>query len=595
MKNQIIKNKDHIFRVLEVKDNQYLIVDCKKIRMPKWVLKDEIKDYVVITEEELLDTLNVSLCNYDDLNNDEKKITNDRFGSISILINSVGDFHKRNELLKLCSNSYGVSIETIRSRLWNYLVFQNICILAPYKSDELKEVSNDEVNFKWALNKYYYNGLELSLMETYRRLLKDKYCDKDGNLFESFPSYRRFHYFYKKFNNKTNELISRKGKGKFLRDHRPLLGDGVRDYCRTIGFGMFDSTVCDIYLINEVGELIGRPVLTACVDAYSSMCLGYSIGWVGGVPSLKKLVMNIVEDKKILCSKYGIEIEEEDWINKNLLPHKFITDRGRDYLSENFSQLTDLGIEIINLPPYRPDLKGIVEKFFDLVQSTYKKALGDKGVIFSDFQERGSVDYRLKATLTLEQFEKVILNCIVHYNKGIMVNLPYELVGKCEPFANEIFNYMITQSDDTFIKTNNDIVEKTLLPRCEAQFKRTGLIVNGIRYKNICCMDRYLDDEKVLVAYNPNDVSKIWLIEKGNYIEFDLIEKFLRGKTLEEVENIKNEKNKVINDSKIKSVKSKIKIQSVLDEIIGSIDNDVVVDTKNVRKNRKNEIKKGLV
>ena len=87
----------------------------------------------------------------------------------------------------------------------------------------------------------------------------------------------------------------------------------------------------------------------------------------------------------------------------------------------------------------------------------------------------------------------------------------------------------------------------------------------------------------------------MWLIEKGNYIEFDLIEKFLIGKTLEEVENIKNEKNKVINDSKIKSVKSKIKIQSVLDEIIGSIDNDVVVDTKNVRKNRKNEIKKGLV
>ena len=595
MKNQIIKKDDIIYRILDVKNNKYLLVNCKKLRMPFWIDNKEVIDYEVIEESDFLKLLNIDICNYDDLDNVDKKITNDRFGSISLLINSVGDFHKRNELLKLCSNSYGVSIETIRSRLWNYLVFQNICILAPYKSDELKEVSNDEINFKWALNKYYYNGLELSLMETYRRLLKDKYCDKTGELFESFPSYRRFYYFYKKSNNKTNELISRKGKGKFLRDHRPLLGDGVRDYCRTIGFGMFDSTVCDIYLINEKGELIGRPVLTACLDAYSSLCLGYSLGWVGGVPSLKKLVMNIVDDKKVLCSKYGIEIEENDWINKNLLPHKFITDRGRDYLSENFSQLTDLGIEIINLPPYRPDLKGIVEKFFDLVQSTYKKALGNKGVIFSDFQERGAVDYRLQATLTLEQFEKVILNCIVHYNKGIMVNLPYELVGKCEPFANEIFNYMITQSDDTFIKTNNDIVEKTLLPRCEAQFKRTGLIVNGIRYKNICCMDRYLDDEKVLVAYNPNDVSKIWLIEKGNYIEFDLIEKFLSGKTLEEVENIKNEKNKVINDSKIKSVKSKIKIQSVLDEIIGSIDNDVVVDTKNVRKNRKNEIKKGLV
>ena len=95
VKNKIIKNKDHIFRVLEVKDNQYLIVDCKKIRMPKWVLKDEIKDYVVITEEELLDTLNVSLCNYDDLDNVDKKITNDRFGSISIIINSIGDYQVR--------------------------------------------------------------------------------------------------------------------------------------------------------------------------------------------------------------------------------------------------------------------------------------------------------------------------------------------------------------------------------------------------------------------------------------------------------------------------------------------------------------------
>ena len=110
MKNKIIKNKDHIFRVLEVKDNQYLVVDCKKLRMPKWVLEDEVKDYIVISEEELLSALNVSLCNYDDLNNDDKKITNDRFGSISIIINSVGDYQVRTSLLKLCSDSYKVSI-----------------------------------------------------------------------------------------------------------------------------------------------------------------------------------------------------------------------------------------------------------------------------------------------------------------------------------------------------------------------------------------------------------------------------------------------------------------------------------------------------
>lgn len=590
MKNLIIKNNNDIFRILDDKDEKYLLVNCRRLRMPFWVDKNELNNYEIINEDELLKILNISICSYDELSNDDKKITNERFGSISIIINSIGDFKVRSKLIKLCSNTYKLTIEAIRYRLWNYLVFQNICILAPNKSDS-KELSNDEINFRWALNKYYYNGLGLSLMEVYRRLLKDKYCDDNGNLLDDIPTYRQFSYYFKKTNSKTNELISRKGKGKFLRDYRPLLGDGVRDYCKTIGFGMFDSTVCDIYLINELGELIGRPVLTACIDAYSSMCLGYSLGLVGGTSSLKKLVLNIIEDKKLLCSKFGIDIKESDWSNKDSLPHKFITDRGRDYLSQNFSQLTDLGIEIINLPPYRPDLKGIVEKFFDLVQNTYKKALGNKGVIFSDYQERGSDDYRKKAVLTLDQFEKIVVHCIVHYNKGIVVNLPYELVGRCEPFPNEIFNLMIKENSNTFIKVEKDRVVKTLLIRCEGQFKRNGLIVNGIRYKNTDYMDKYLENEKVVVAYDSNDVSKVWLLENGNYIEFTIIEKYLRGKTLEEVEIIKVNKNKVLSGSKIKSVKSKIEIQNVLEELVESLDG-VVVDVKNVRKNRKNEIKK---
>lgn len=48
----------------------------------------------------------------------------------------------------------------------------------------------------------------------------------------------------------------------------------------------------------------------------------------------------------------------------------------------------------INLPAYRPELKGAVEKFFDLVQGNYKKHLKGKGVIEPDYQERGAHDYR---------------------------------------------------------------------------------------------------------------------------------------------------------------------------------------------------------
>ena len=74
------------------------------------------------------------------------------------------------------------------------------------------------------------------------------------------------------------------------------------------------------------------------------------------------------------------------------------------------------GIEFESLPPFRPDGKGLVEKSFDLIQQRYKPALRGKGVIEEDAQERWAVDYRSQAVLTLEEFTKVILSCILYLN-----------------------------------------------------------------------------------------------------------------------------------------------------------------------------------
>ena len=54
-------------------------------------------------------------------------------------------------------------------------------------------------------------------------------------------------------------------------------------------------------------------------------------------------------------------------------------------------------------------------------------------------------------------------------------------------------------------------------------------------------------------------------------------------------------KNKVINEAKIVKCKSSIEIQKVLDELVESFDKDVEIDVKNVRKNRRKEIKKEVL
>ena len=83
-----------VLRILDIKDDQYLVVDCRKIRMPKWINIDEVSGFEKIEEVDLIKLFNIDIPKYDDLDNIDKKITNERFGSISIIVNSVGDFSK---------------------------------------------------------------------------------------------------------------------------------------------------------------------------------------------------------------------------------------------------------------------------------------------------------------------------------------------------------------------------------------------------------------------------------------------------------------------------------------------------------------------
>jgi hypothetical protein len=107
-----------------------------------------------------------------------------------------------------------------------------------------------------------------------------------------------------------NYYISRGGIKNYQRNNRPLLGDGVQEFAHSVGFAMLDSTICDIYLINDSGKLVGRPILTACVDGYSGLCCGYSLSWEGGVYSLRSLMLNVITDKKEWCKKLNVPLYE---------------------------------------------------------------------------------------------------------------------------------------------------------------------------------------------------------------------------------------------------------------------------------------------
>ena len=416
-KNDLFRHGNDIFRVLDLKDNKAFIINCTRQTMPQWYDPASFPDDMLCTEQDLQIQSGVICANIDMLSPAVKRIIHERFTIVAGVLPFLHDPKLRNAAVSRIAENNNICKQTVRNYLCLYLSYQNITALAPKYNSTEKPLSQDEKNMRWALNKFFYNQNKNSLTTAYAFMLKEKYSDCMGNLYEHYPTFNQFWYYYQKSRKMQTYYISRNGLKYYQRNNRPLLGNGVQEFAPAIGVGMLDSTICDIYLVDDAGNLIGRPLLTACIDAYSSLCYGYSLSWEGGVYSLRGLMTNVICDKVALCKRHGISIKQKDW-NCCQLPATLVTDMGSEYKSANFEQITELGVTVINLPPYRPELKGSVEKFFDLIQLYYKPYLKGKGVIEPDYQERGSHDYRKDACLTLSAFEKVILILNVLFSKS---------------------------------------------------------------------------------------------------------------------------------------------------------------------------------
>lgn len=591
-KNDLLKPNENIIRVLEIQQDKVLIIDCIKRSMPTWIEVIDLKEYSDCSEKELRKATGINDSDGEILDADCRKVMYERFTMIAAILPFIADEGIRSQRIRFVAAEYGVSKQTVRNHLCSYLAYLDITALAPKKRNEEKELSQDEKNMRWGLNKFFYNKNKNSLKTAYTMMLKEKYCDSKGNLLEEYPSFYQFRYFYRNTRKLQNYYISRDGLKHYQRNSRPLVGEGVQEYAPNVGVGMLDATICDIYLVNDAGSLVGRPILTACIDAYSGFCCGYSLSWEGGVYSLRGLMMNVIADKVEWCKRFGIVIQPEKW-DCDKLPAIFVTDVGSEYKSGNFEQITELGVKVVNLPSYRPELKGLVEKFFDLVQDTFKKHLKGKGVIEPDYRERGAHDYRRDACLTMEVFEKIIIRCIIYYNsQRIVKNFPFTeamISQGVKPYANCIWEWGKAQLGANLISVDVKEMVLTLLPRTEGKFSRFGLKVNKMRYHCEGYTEQYLKGGTVTVAYNPEDTTSVWVLDKGNYTEFTLIESRFQGKDLTEAQRIQINQKAIVKNAEQENLQAQISLARHIEAIANNVSGNKDVDIKNIRNTRKLE------
>lgn len=364
-----------------------------------------------------------------------------------------------------------------------------------------KSANTDNQPIEQAIRRYYYGSKRLSLRAAYEMMLLEDYVGPDGQLDSDAPTWSQFrHYYYgHRLHKDPQKIIAREGLTKYQRDHRPAWGTSA-GWRTQPGSYQMDATQADIYLVSRQDRsiVVGRPYIYLAVDTSTHLIAGVYVGYSCDETSVMACIEQAATDKVAYCARYGIEIKPEQWPSVGM-PTEIITDQGREFFGPRMGEICKrYGLEVLTLPPFRPDQKGAVEKSIDLLQERYKPMLRGKGVIEDDAQERWATDYRTQAVLDLDDFTRIVIHSTLYLNSGRLFGgkTPAERWLELSP------QMMAVDPQELHIQT---------LPRDTAKLTRKGIRINRMWYAPDDA-DGLTIGDTYTIAYDPADLCRIHII-----------------------------------------------------------------------------------
>ncbi|MBO8156975.1 MAG: DDE-type integrase/transposase/recombinase [Bacillaceae bacterium] len=465
--------------------------------------------------------------------------------------------------------------------------------------------------FRVALEKYYLTTMENSLSDAYKMMIREFYAkdfyyengipklvleDED-----KLPTLTQFKYWYQKEYDVQHTTVARKGRVKFEKDYRAVLGTSNQE---TYGPGsrfQIDATVADVFLVSRYNSewIIGRPVVYLVIDVFSRMITGMYVGlegpsWMGAMMA----IANTARDKQEFCKEYEIDIPKSLWPSEHL-PEVLLADRGEleGYNPERLISAFNLHIE--NAAPYRADWKGIIEKQFDIIQKRTKPFL--PGYINKDYRERGARDYRLDAKLTIYQFTQLMIKQVISYNTKHYLNnyiRDEEMIqDDVTPIPIELWNWGIENRSGKLRYYPEELVKLHLLPTGQAT-----VTYKGIKFKNMYFsseraikeswfpLARQKGSWKLKVSYDPRNMNEIYVhLDQGEYETAQLLkhqERYL-DHTLDEINYLHEIEKQKKQESEYGQLQKDIDLMTEIEEIVKDAEKSSKQNKKTVSKSNK--------
>ena len=402
----------------------------------------------------------------------------------------------------------------------------------------------DFENFESVIRGFYLKEKSVfhSIPDAVQYLYEKHYFYTDGNgkrfvLGEGEkPTQKQFEYYLRKNFSREVRIRSRHGDKTFERNHRPVLGT-ITEACRGVGhIYEMDATIADQHLVSKWNraDLIGRPVVYYIVDRKSTLIVGYYIGlenasWAAALQAL----FSIVDDKEALCRRLNLPYDPEDWPAHGILGLEIYMDRGEGIGRESTKLCSGTQTTVTNLPSLRPDWKPLAEGSFAWMHRAICVQVPGYNAA-SVAGKRRAKDHGLDATLTLDEFEAIVVHNIIMRNRQIRAShqmTPAQIASRVEPSPINIWNHDVVANAGYLSRYSANALRLKLLPGAPADVDEKGILVNGCYYlpETVDRRSWFVQGAQctlpVKVSYNMRRVDKIYVHdekEPGGYFIAEL-------------------------------------------------------------------------
>lgn len=358
-----------------------------------------------------------------------------------------------------------------------------------FKINEGQNVTKkDKSRIKKGFKKFYGSGA--SLKQAYEDTKNEFYSDEiriatENVKKENTPTLRQFVYWGRELTSSVDIEISRNPKGDYERNQR---GMEKSVSSSTNGPGEFfeiDATPADIHIVLELNRNIpiGRPYIYSITDRASRMIVGFYVclenpSWYAASLAISNAFMPKVE----YCQLYNIQITEEDWPCSHI-PANLVCDRGEMKGKKPASIIPKLGPTLQLLPPYRPDMKSIVERRFGILNEECLHALD--GTTKGRITKRGEIDPKEKAIYTLKEVTEILLREVLeHNNYQTFSELRTQDLIKfdLEPTPLNFWNYYLNNHQHSLQIRAEEDIKALLLPKKKAVVTKYGIRYGEVYY-----------------------------------------------------------------------------------------------------------------